>query len=181
MVVNIYENATDEALITEIQQGNDEAFQVLYERYIDDVYKNVSYRVPEYVVEDLTQEVFVSVARGIPGFKGQSTFKTWVYTITRRRIADYYKARRDAAEDIEDHAHYLSTGSQIAEVDDVLLLKEALQQLPKDYQELISLRYVNGLAWKEIAEIREETVDAVKAKHSRGMKALRAEMENENA
>lgn len=181
MVVYIYEDATDEELIERIQGGDDQAFQALYERYIDDVYKNVSYRIPAYAVDDLTQEIFLSVARGLPNFQGQSKFKTWVYTITRRRIADFYKARKEAAEDIDDHAHHLTSDSRVGDVDDVMLLKEALQQLPQDYQELILLRFLNGLAFKEIAAVKEETLDAVKSRYSRAMKALRAEMEDNYA
>src|SRR5512146_773962 len=77
---------TDEELIRCAQAGDGAAFDVLYERYLDIVYRRVRCSIPETDVEDVTQEVFIAVIRSLKEFRGDSKFRTWLYTILSRKI-----------------------------------------------------------------------------------------------
>ncbi len=83
----------DAELVRLAQAGSLEAFTALYERYFAVVFSRVRYLVPEQDVEDVIQEIFITVMRSLKTFKGTSQFGTWLRTLTNRRIADYYRRR----------------------------------------------------------------------------------------
>ena len=70
-----------------------DAFNELYERYLPVVYRRVRYMIPEQDVDDVTQEVFIAVVRSIKSFRGDSLFSTWLRTLVKRQIADFYRRR----------------------------------------------------------------------------------------
>ena len=94
-------STTDSALVRLAQQGNRDAFSGLYERYLPMVYKRVRYAVPERDVEDVTQDIFMAVLRSLKGFKGDALFSTWLRTLTKRRIADYYRRKNPAEHELD--------------------------------------------------------------------------------
>jgi hypothetical protein len=69
---------SDEELARSAQQGKQDAFVMLYERYFPNVLARVRFKVPENDVEDVTQEIFIAVMKSLGGFKGQAKFSTWL-------------------------------------------------------------------------------------------------------
>ena len=84
-------NNADESLARQAQQGDREAFLILYNRYLNKVYNRVKTRVPQTDVEDVVQDIFIAVVRSLPSFELRAQFNTWLYTIVNRQIADYYR------------------------------------------------------------------------------------------
>ena len=174
---------SDEQLIDLVQQGNRGAFSALYERYLPIVYRRVRYRVPERDVEDVTQEIFISVMKSLERFKGDSQFSTWLRTLVQRRIADYYRRQPNADtmldEDIGDlspNLGGLSVGAETGMLEDRIALRRGLRELPAHYQEIILLRFVEGLQFSEIAQERDQSLEATKSLFRRAMSALREQM-----
>jgi RNA polymerase sigma-70 factor (ECF subfamily) len=172
---------SDADLIRNIVQGQLEAFTVLYERHLPAVYNRVRYRIPESDVEDVTQEVFIAALRSLKNFKGDAQFSTWLRTLTNRRVADYYRnkdvtesqsepLREDGA---ERRVGQLSVSSKVSISDDKIILREAILGLPDHYQEILLLRFAEGLKFWEIARVMGQSLEATKSLYRRAMEALR--------
>jgi len=140
-------------IIEAAQQGNQAAFGELYDHYLTKVYRRVYSLVPETDVEDVTQEIFISVARSIGGFRGGSSFSTWLYRIVKRRVADYYRKRERQVEQVElEKASQTPGHNPLGDAADQLLLQQALRALPESHREIILLRLVDGLPFQEVAD-----------------------------
>lgn len=171
---------SDDMLVKRIKSGNREAFLLLYERYLDKVYRRVKSRIPESDVEDVTQEVFITVMNALGKFEQRSKFSTWLFTIVSRKIADFYRKRQSKDRytfvplfDTENAA--ASTVNQ-SEIDNKIVLQQSLQSLPEHYQEIILMRFADGLSFAEIAEQRTQSLDAAKSLYRRALQALTIKM-----
>lgn len=169
---------TDEHLARQAQRGNQAAFLGLYERYLDRVYRRVRSRVPETYVEDVTQEIFIAMLRALNGYEQRSQFSTWLYTIVNRQIADFYRRfyRRERNDAVNQaYQGSLTTGHSggSGTLDEHIGLQMALGELPVHYQEVILQRFADGLTFAEIAEQREQKLEAVKSLYRRAIQALR--------
>ena len=172
---------SDEQLVRSAQSGDREAFFRLYDRYLQRVYNRVRSRVPPQDVEDVTQDVFVAVVRSLNQFEQRARFNTWLYTIVNRQIADFYRRRQRKEAPDQLALDALADGEPPVPVDEALQddqaqLRQALDQLPEHYRDIILLRYADGLSLAEIAGRRGQTLDAVKSLFRRALQALREAM-----
>jgi len=169
-------NSSDEVLARQAQQGDRDAFLLLYDRYLDKVFNRVKSRVPPQYAEDVTQEIFIAVVRSIRNFELRSRFNTWLYTIVNRQIAEFYRQRRRYSDDQSvslDQAEYLASDTPSPGEDETILIQKALQNLPPHYQEVIIQRFADGLSFAEIAEQRNQSLEAIKSLYRRAIQALR--------
>ena len=89
----------DATLVAAVQEGDATALSVLYRRHIELVFRYIRRRVPtSEIAEDVTSETFLAVVTGLRSFRGSSTFRTWVFSIARRRIADYWRRQYELPE-----------------------------------------------------------------------------------
>ncbi len=172
--------ASDELLIKQFKNGNSNAFNELYQRHLPGVYKRVRYMVPESDVDDTTQEVFLAALRSLPSFRGEAQFGTWLRTLTNHKIAEYYRRcnrKREAPRAPFDDARDHSDGSTAKKMEEQIALRRALQLLPSQYQEVILMRFVDGLQFSEIAERNGQHLEAVKSLFRRAVSALRDQLD----
>jgi len=134
------------------------------------------------LAEDAAQETFVKAYQALASFRGQSTFRTWLYRIASNQCLDLIRKRRrereeswDArVEESGDSPHEWRTASQdpqtvVANAD---LVQRALAQLPADYRLILTLREVEGLSYQELADTLRCSLDAVKARLRRARQEL---------
>jgi len=162
---------SDEELIQKAKQGSLEAFTLLYERYLPKVYNRVRFSLPEQDIEDVTQEVFIAVIKSIGSFRGEARFGTWLRTLTTRQIADYYRRRphRQLETDLDENLpapHYPDTSEE------AMMLRQSFRLLPGRYQEILLLRFSDGLKFYEIAKLKGQSLEAIKSLFRRAMEAL---------
>jgi RNA polymerase sigma factor (sigma-70 family) len=86
-----WDSEKESVLVKAARQGDRAAFRKLYDHYLPLIYARVCALVPLTDAEDVTQEVFLSVARSIHGFCSRSALSTWMNSIVGRRVADYYR------------------------------------------------------------------------------------------
>ncbi len=176
---------SDEELVRQAQIGSLEAFTSLYERYLPMVYKWVRYAVQEQDTEDVIQEVFISLLKSLRSFKGDSQFRTWLRTLTKRRIVDYYRVRGQSGmdTDLSDAEslpiHQPQGDSAAVVIDDRLIFRQALRELPEQYRDILLLRFGEGLQFNEIARVNGQSLEAAKSLFRRALIALRQQVGEE--
>ncbi len=155
------------ATIRAAAAGDDEAFARLHAGYVRMVHAILLGRVPRRDVDDLAQDVFISVYRRIRELRDPAAFGGWIATIARNRATDYLRQSREQVE-LPDE---MPGGEPIyAETFAVL---EAVRQLPEAYRETLLMRLVEGMSGNEIAERSGLTPASVRVNLHRGMKMLR--------
>lgn len=177
-------HTSDEELVRAAQGGGLEAFDLLYERYFPFVYRRVRYVAPPDDVEDITQEIFIAVARSLKSFRYEARFSTWLRTLVNRQVADYYRERKPASLSLDGPnpttpgpENWLEMEARPAEdglskTDDQIILRQALQKLPPHYREIILLRFADGLRFEEIAQFQCQSLEATKSLFRRAIASL---------
>jgi RNA polymerase sigma-70 factor (ECF subfamily) len=176
----------DAKLVEMVQRGDKAAFDVLVLKYQHKVLKLVTRYVRDPVeAEDIAQEAFIKAYRALPSFRGESAFYTWLYRIaantaknvlvsSRRRLVDYSLDLQDP----EDYAAQVLLKD--GDTPEGMLLTEeirqtvtdAMQQLPDDLREAITLRELEGLSYEEIAVVMECPVGTVRSRIFRAREAI---------
>jgi RNA polymerase sigma-70 factor (ECF subfamily) len=175
-------NLSDEVLARQAQAGDKDAFFALYNRYLGKVFNRVKSKVPAHEAEDVTQDVFIAVSRSLKSYKQEARFNTWLYTIVNRQIADFYRRRSrvssgtDAEVDLE-FGETVPTVLDSQEIDLKMVIQRAMTDLPEHYQEIILMRFADGLTFNEIADEREQSLEAIKSLYRRAIQAVRATMD----
>lgn len=160
--------------------GEQAAISQLYERHVDAIYRYVRYRVDDdETARDITADVFVRALEGLGRYDERNVpFLAWLYRISHARVVDYW--RKSARRDEQSYDEITERGDMPADVEaldavDILqhaALRGAMRRLTSEQQEVLILKYVQGLTNSEISEITNKTVGAVKALQHRGLEAL---------
>lgn len=155
------------------------AFAALYDRYLDRVYGYVRYRTADpRDAEDLTSEIFFRALRGIGGFAPRAPFYAWIYRIARNAVVDQYRSRRadvalaDALDPADDHRD-LDPERRAIDGDLRARLARALSYLADDQQDVIVLRFIEGLSPEECGAAIGKSPAAVRDIQFRALRALR--------
>lgn len=180
-------------LVERARAGDGRAFGALYERYVDRVYSFVLFRVrDESLAEDLTQDVFVQVLRGLGGYAWQGTLAPWLLRIARNTVIDHWRrtARRperalsaidvEAGEDAEDNR----IGRMVDEEGEMAIMQaeakldraafqRAAAQLTDLQRDVLALRFASGLSIRETAEAMDKSDGAIKNLQHHAVRALR--------
>jgi len=171
----------DRALAIRAAGGDVEAFGALYDRHFDAVYRYVFYRVRnEAEAEDVTSDVFMKALRAIPRYEPRQVFLAWLYRIARNAVID--RGRRLANRTQVTFEDALSHGASDRVVDpnesllagsDATALRSAIRNLTPLQQEVIVLRYVEGLDTAEICKITGRRDGTIRGIEFRALGALR--------
>lgn len=175
--------ASEESALIERAKRDADAFGVLYERYVDRIYKYVYYRTGNVAdAEDLTARIFERAMNHIGNYQDQGfPFSAWLYRIAHNLVANWHRDRsRRTFVALEDVSQWMMTdhGPEFAAqlLEDRQALIDAVSSLPADRQELLMLKYVERLSNAEIGEIMGRSEGAVKSLYHRTLLSLREEM-----
>jgi len=166
----------DETLVRAFKQGDESAFDRLFEKYHVSVY-SICYRYTrnEADARDLTQEVFIKIYRNLRKFRMQSKLFTWVYRITVNACISF-KRRERIFEPLYEIKS--GTGSLGENVRLKVAIDDALRRLPERQRMSFILRHYEGYTFNEIGEIMGITSGAAKANHHHAIRKLRAYLED---
>ena len=181
--LSLKDKGQDEELARQAALGNQAAFTNLYERNLPSVYKRVAYLIPKDDVDDITQEVFIAMMRSLKTFRGEAKFTTWLRVIANRQIANYYRKNKKAMQDSDLDLDDSWLQSRISMKQDhrkghenKILVQQSLMNISEKYREIIILRFVEGLKFKEIADYQGKTLDATKSMFRRAIEAMRNDL-----
>lgn len=171
-------------LIARCQQGDEQAFRELVDRYKNLVFGLITRSAADRSrVEDLAQEVFLKIHRGLPYFRGEAKLTTWIFRIVLNLLSQEAAERRAAREvpiDPDVPAH--QPAAQDRHLSDLELrdrLEKAMAKLPPNDRLLIAGHYLDGVKYEELAEALDVPVGTIKTHLHRAKKQLRALLETD--
>jgi RNA polymerase sigma-70 factor (ECF subfamily) len=187
--------ADEHSLVQKIARGDAQALQMLYTSYRPLLWRYLWQQLDrnEQSVEDALQEIFLSIWRSAPGFRGDAQVKTWIFRIGHNYLAH---CRRDGARRPEGHAELFggmddteSEGDdfpagdtsifQVSHEDEVidrLALAAAIDRLSTKHREALELVFQQGFTLEESAEILGVPAGTVKSRISYARRALQREL-----
>ena len=168
----------EEGLVRQAANGDAEAFGDLYTRHMDAIYQYIFYKVGnEKRAEDLTEQVFLSAWEAIGEYELRGyPFSSWLYRIAHNAVVDYYRTEKDErpldtiAFTLADES--LGPEETVMKKRQVSRLLEALTHLSEEKQQLIILRFVEGLSHAQVAQILNKSEGACRVMQHRAMARL---------
>ncbi len=156
-----------------------ECFELLYQRYGSKIYsKALAMLKDETKAEDATQEIFTKIFLNLAKFNGKSKFSTWVYSVTYNFCIDYIrkgKKKRNLFTDELENPPDLAEEVPDLEIMqmEVRILKEVLDRLPPADSAILLMKYQDDMQIKEIAEVLDKSVSAIKMQLKRAKEKAR--------
>lgn len=164
-------------LVHQAKSGDSEAFALLYDAYVERVYRYILFRVSEdETTEDLVSQVFLKAWQNLDRYKlGGSPFIAWLYTIARNLVIDFYRAKKDNLP--LDDARTLPSDRQSPpeEVEarfDLEAMRDGLQALTGDQQQVLILKYIAGLPNENIAKVMKKQEGTIRGLQMRALQTL---------
>ena len=168
----------DRALVEQFRAGDRRAFDRIVQRYQRPIY----YLALRYVkndadAADITQKTFVRVFKSLARFRGDASFRTWVYRIAINLCLNHIRDhRREHVSEIRDDALVTAPQgpSRIIRETESKLLSDAIAELPPKQRMVLALRIYDELSFREVAELANCSENAAKVNFHHAVKRLRA-------
>jgi RNA polymerase sigma-70 factor (ECF subfamily) len=174
---------TECSLVKRCLEGDNSAWEVIINRFSRRIF-NLSYRFTgrKEEAEDLTQEIFIRIYQNLGSFRSDSgSLQHWILRVARNLVIDFYRQQKPfqnaiGSEEMETmnlQDHKTPTPFRRAQQAEASkFLKDGLSTLDPELKDAIVLRYVRGLAYREIASILAVPEGTIKSRISRGRNQL---------
>ena len=182
-----FENRDDTELVKRVLEGETDLFAVLVDRYrtrLSRYVERFTHDVED--ARDVTQDVFIKVYGALDSYDPHYKFSTWLFRIAGNAAIDHLRRRRvrtlplerppgedGEARSVDPPETRPNPHEELTRHRLRTALAEAIDRLPDDYRELISLRHYGEMPYEEIAELKGMPLGTVKNKLFRARKALR--------
>jgi RNA polymerase sigma-70 factor, ECF subfamily len=184
-------------IVSELKAGSEEAFAWLIAKYHQPIYSLIARTIPDPAdAADLTQDVFIKIYRGIGGFNGDSSLRTWIYRIALREASNQRRwwgrhKRQEVTIETEfgetNDGHSLCLRDTLVDAHESPFdlaaqeevrarVEEELRQVPEPFQAVVVLRDIEGFSYEEVAEILGVNLGTVKSRLMRGRAHLKARL-----
>ena len=169
----------EQSLVTRARRGDETAFALLVEQYQDRVYR-LALRMcgNSHDAEEAAQEAFLAAWRGLPAFRGESRFSSWLYQLTSNAAIDLLRRekRHRGNVPIDEQILPLSEDTPQLSAENAEMrerLQKALMTLSPEHREIFLLRQMQQLSYEEIGEMLNLESGTVKSRLNRAKKQLR--------
>jgi RNA polymerase sigma-70 factor (ECF subfamily) len=166
----------DYAIIRQFIDGDPSAFQILVKRHKEKV-RNIVYITMNNsaLVDDIAQEVFITVYRNLKYFRFESQFTTWLYRITVNRCKDYLRKMnvRKIFSPLEDGNEVTEFATPAENKDVSQIVMNAISKLPVKLRMPLILKDIEGFSYQEISETLKCEMGTVKSRIFRGREKLK--------
>ena len=169
--------AIDQALIARWRRGDERAATLLVERHATALARYVTSLGERHEAEEVVQDTFVRAFSSLDTFRGDSSFRTWLFTIARRLVIDRVRSARRRRNQAA-----VAEGDAVTEFDalDALVadeserrLHDAVERLSPTQREVFVLRVGEGRSYREIAEIVGTTEGAARVHYHNALRAVK--------
>jgi RNA polymerase sigma-70 factor (ECF subfamily) len=168
----------ERVLVQRAIDGDADAFGELYQQHMDAIYRYVLFRVSNSQDgEDLTEQVFLKAWEALPGYEDRGyPFASWLYRIAHNAVVDFHRRHATTTVALADHgelaSHEEDTLQQVIRASEMTELASAITRLGEEHQQIIVLRFVEGLDHSQVAEIMNKSVGACRVLQHRALSAL---------
>ena len=176
----------DVLLVAASKRGDQEAFALLVQRYQRRVFNLVFGMLQQYEeASEITQETFLAAWQGLPAFRGEARFSTWLHRIAYNcALKQLEQRRRDKALQEAMEAEQMVDGGGERHADSIIesharqaLVHEQLSQLPAKYRIVLILRHLQEMTYEEMAEILTMPIGTIKTHLFRARNLLKERLE----
>jgi RNA polymerase sigma-70 factor (ECF subfamily) len=171
------DDQTDFDLVARWKGGDERAATLLVARHADAVARFAASIGARQDVDEVVQDTFVRAFASIDGFRGESAFRTWLFTIARRLLLDRRRAVRRRGEQVEVKESDARTDYDAL---DGLVAREtegrmraAMARLTATQREVFTLRVGEGMSYREIADVVGSTEGAARVHYHNAMRAIK--------
>jgi RNA polymerase sigma-70 factor (ECF subfamily) len=185
------ENELDQELVRRVQSGDSTAFDALVRKYQHRIIGLIGRYIPDWSeCQDVAQETFLRAYRALGNFRGDAQFYTWLHRIAVNTAKNHLVAnnRRPPTDDIDvDDATQFESGMRLRDNDtpERELMRQQLEQtvmravegLPEELRQAITLREVDGLSYEEIAQRMDCPIGTVRSRIFRAREAIDVELQ----
>jgi RNA polymerase sigma-70 factor (ECF subfamily) len=171
-----------EASLREAWKAKDpkQTLTLLMSHYGDAIYRHCRLMLPERLVADTHQQIFIDAYRSLASFEGRSAYKTWLYTIARHRCLDALKAERRwwqrfSSEPLPEDVPSVESSAldHLEQHQIVAALDVCLRLLPPMTRTAVALRYQEGFSYEEMSDICRERAGTLQQRVARALPLLR--------
>jgi RNA polymerase sigma-70 factor (ECF subfamily) len=170
----------EHTLVIRSQIGDDAAFQellTLYGPHLLLFTRKMMQNAP-HLVEDITQEIWLAIYKGLPGLRDAGKFRPWAFRIARDRVYREYRRRRIGEQRLEDsHVEEVSEAVEGDALVDVEELYHGLHTLSPEHREVLILCFFEELSYEEIAGVIGSTLGTVRSRIHYAKRALKSALE----
>jgi RNA polymerase sigma-70 factor, ECF subfamily len=169
---------SDDALIRRAQALDPGALAELYDRHFNGIYRYCYRRTRHQAdAEDLTEQVFLKMVDSIERYRPRGlAFSSWLYRIAHNLLVDRYRrSGREAMElsaELPDRGSHADPATLLQHSEDRRRLFEAIRQLTAEQQQLITMRFIDGLEVEEIARLTGRRAGAIHSMQHRALASL---------
>lgn len=182
--------SSDDVLVKLVQEGNKQAYNILVIRYQHKVFDvALKFVNNHFDANDIAQEAFVKAYRSIGNFRGESSFYTWLYRIVVNTAKTFLESNNkhrynldvDAPEFESQDSHGVLTThdspDKLIESDELQkVIFKALQELPEDQRQALSLREIEGMSYEDIALAMQIPIGTVRSRIFRARQYIEEQM-----
>ena len=188
--IKVANKSNDIDLMKEVSLGNPEAVTKFYSSHINKVYSIVYNQVDRNhnATQEIVQDIFLAAVKSAKGFRNRSKVSTWLYSITHKKIADYYRHKKRSdkllmsadidIETAEDKGILSSEPDESLENQEVI--RQVMDHLPVHYKQVLILKYVEEMSVDDIGEALHRTPKSIEGMLSRARKEFKIAMTKNN-
>jgi RNA polymerase sigma-70 factor (ECF subfamily) len=179
----VTEDPADAELIRRWRDGDGTAATQLVERHAPGLARFVTVEGGRDDVDEVVQDTFVRAFGAIDSFRGDSAFRTWLFTIARRLILDRRRSERRSrvvatVKDSDSVTEFDALDTMVAD-ESMMRVRRAVDALSQKQREVFTLRLEQGLSYREIAELVGSTEGAARVHYHNAMRAVKEFLDDE--
>lgn len=174
----------DVQLVTASKNGDQDAFSLLVQRYQRRVFNLVFRMLQNYEeASEITQEAFLAAWQGLPSFRGEARFSTWLYRIAYNCALKQLETRkRDKALQVALQAEQTTESNDpkdahLEMLDNQKMVQDQLSQLPPKYRIVLILRHLQDMTYEEMAEVLTMPIGTIKTHLFRARNLLKERLQ----
>lgn len=163
--------------VSSAQEGDERAFERLYEHFFTPVYRYAAFRLPKELAEDVTAEVFIKAWEKLHTYKARSgvPFAAWLFRIARHAVIDVYRTQHgieEVPDSLADTDVLNRADTAVRRGETLQSVRTAMKKLPKRYQDVLLLSFVSDLPTHEVARVLRMTEGGVRILKMRALRKL---------
>jgi RNA polymerase sigma-70 factor, ECF subfamily len=171
----------ERSMVLAARRGDEDAFRDFYEAYREPVWRLVNGLIGDPVqAQDVLQNVFLKAFRGLDGFRFQSGLFTWIFRIARNECLNYIRKRDGSLVPLRAIVGSRDEADRTYAVDRSdarkAALRDALMQLPFKMREVVVLKYMEGLSYREMSRVLRCPPGTVASRLNRALAELEARL-----